>query len=130
MTSPLHEITLDLDSLQELRSLGEAVGQDLLSEVIGLFVQDTEQQLVRLHQAVATGDLLAVGQIVHKVKGGSGQLGARQLASSCSRLERSVAAGMPVGALDLDVVEQDYQSLRAALAEHASLVAPQLGGAS
>jgi HPt (histidine-containing phosphotransfer) domain-containing protein len=130
MTSPLHEITLDLDSLQELRSLGDAVGEDLLSEVIGLFVQDTEQQLVRLHQAVATGDVLAVGQIVHKVKGSSGQLGARQLASSCGRLERSVAAGMPVRALDLDVVEQDYLSLRAALAEHASLVAPQLGGAS
>lgn len=130
MTAPLHEITVDVGTLQELRSLGDSVGQDLLSEVIELFVQDTEQQLVLLHKAVATGDVVAVGQIVHKVKGSSGQLGARQFVSSCSRLERSVAAGFPVRALDLDVVEQDYLSLRAALAEHASLVAPQLGGAS
>ena len=130
MTAPLHEITVDLATLQELRSLGDSVGQDLLSEVIQLFVQDTGQQLLLLHQAAATGDVVAVGHIVHKVKGSSGQVGARQLVSSCSRLERSVAAGIPVRALDLDVVDQDYLSLRAALAEHASLVAPQLGGAS
>jgi HPt (histidine-containing phosphotransfer) domain-containing protein len=130
MTAPLHEITVDVGTLQELRSLGDSVGQDLLSEVIELFVQDTEEQLLLLHQAVATGDAVAVCQIVHKVKGSSGQVGARQFVSSCSRLERSVAAGTSVGALDLDVMEQDYLSLRAALAEHASLVAPQLGGAS
>jgi HPt (histidine-containing phosphotransfer) domain-containing protein len=121
------EITIDVGALQELRTLGEAVGQDLLSELIELFVEDTERQLVQLRHAAGTGDVVAVGQIAHNIKGGGGQLGARQLVSSCTRLERSAAVGLSSSTPDLTEVERDYVSFRAALTQHTSQAAPSIG---
>jgi HPt (histidine-containing phosphotransfer) domain-containing protein len=127
MTVPVHgvgsgtpsEITIDLATMEELRSLGEAVGVDLLSELVELFVEDTERLLVQLRHAAGAGDVVAVGQIAHNIKGGGGQLGARQLVSSCTRLERSASSGLSAARPDLAEVERDYLSFRAALTLHA-----------
>jgi HPt (histidine-containing phosphotransfer) domain-containing protein len=124
------ETTIDLGTMQELRSLGEAVGQDLLSELIELFVEDTERLLVQLRHAAGTGDVVAVGQIAHNIKGGGGQLGARQLVSSCTRLELSAASGLSSSRPDLTEVERDYLTFRAALTEHAPQAPSQAGGDS
>jgi HPt (histidine-containing phosphotransfer) domain-containing protein len=121
------ESTIDLDTMQELRSLGEAVGVDLLSELIELFVEDTERLLVDLRHAAGSGDVVAVGQIAHNIKGGGGQLGARQLVASCTRLERSATSGLSAARPDLAEVERDYLSFRAALTQHAPQ-APSVAG--
>jgi HPt (histidine-containing phosphotransfer) domain-containing protein len=123
------EITIDVAALDELRDLGDSVGQDLLSDLIELFVQDTERLLTQLRDAAGTGDIAAVGQIAHNIKGSSGQLGARQLVASCGRLE-SASAGSSLSAPDLHEVEEDYVSVRAALTQHSSRSGPRVGGAS
>jgi HPt (histidine-containing phosphotransfer) domain-containing protein len=123
------EDTFDVDALQELRTLGEAIGDELLPDLVELFVHDTELLLIQLHKAVAVGDVVAVGRIAHNIKGGGGQLGARQLASSCSRLELAAAAGpLSVIQTELHGVEMDYVELRRALRQQLSLWELHIGG--
>jgi HPt (histidine-containing phosphotransfer) domain-containing protein len=125
------ENTFDVAALQELRTLGEAIGQELLPDLVELFVQDTELLLIQLREAVEACDVVAVGRIAHNIKGGGGQLGARQLASSCSRLEQVAAAGLlSVSQTDLHEVEMDYVELRRALTQQLSQWELHLGGPS
>jgi HPt (histidine-containing phosphotransfer) domain-containing protein len=115
------ENTFDVAALQELRTLGEDIGQDLLPELVELFVQDTELLLVQLREAVEGCDVGAASRIAHNIKGGGGQLGARQLASSCSRLEQAAAAGFrAVSQTELHEVEMDFVELRRALTQQLS----------
>jgi histidine phosphotransfer protein HptB len=123
------ERTFDLAALEELRTLGESIGPEFLPELVDLFVQDTELLLVQLREAVEIRDVVAVGRIAHNIKGGGGQLGARQLASSCSRLERAADVGfLSVNQTDLHEVEMDYVELRHALRQQLSQWEPEFGG--
>lgn len=127
--TPEAESTFDLAALQELRTLGEGIGEEFLSELVDLFVQDTELLLIELREAVEVSDVVAVGRIAHNIKGSGGQLGARQLASSCSRLERAAAAGLgSVSQTDLYEVEMDYVELCRALRQQMSQWEPHFGG--
>jgi HPt (histidine-containing phosphotransfer) domain-containing protein len=115
------ESTFDLAALQELRTLGESIGPEFLPELVDLFVQDTELLLIELREAVEVRDVAAVGRIAHNIKGGGGQLGARQLALSCSRLERAADVGfLSVNQTDLHEVEMDYVELRRSLRQQLS----------
>jgi HPt (histidine-containing phosphotransfer) domain-containing protein len=129
MTTPMRpvgqtsgpESTFDLAALEELRALGESIGPEFLPELVDLFVQDTELLLAELRAAVELRDMDAVGRIAHNIKGGGGQLGARQLASSCTRLEQAAAIGnLSVNQTDLHGVEMDYVELRQALRQQMS----------
>jgi HPt (histidine-containing phosphotransfer) domain-containing protein len=125
------ESTFDLAALEELRTLGESIGPEFLPELFELFVQDTELLLVQLRAAVEVRDVDAVGHIAHNIKGGGGQFGARQLASSCSRLERAAEVGfLSVNQTDLHEVEMDYVELRHALRAQMSQWEPHFGGPS
>jgi HPt (histidine-containing phosphotransfer) domain-containing protein len=110
------ESTFDLAALEELRTLGKSIGPEFLPELVDLFEQDTELLLIELRAAAEVRDVDAVSRIAHNIKGGGGQLGARQLASSCSRLERACEVGsVSVNQTDLHEVEMDYIELRRAL---------------
>jgi HPt (histidine-containing phosphotransfer) domain-containing protein len=123
------ESTFDLAALQELRTLGESIGPEFLPELVDLFVQDTELLLIELREAVEVRDVVAVGRIAHNIKGGGGQLGARQLASSCSRLEQAAGVGfLSVDQTDLHEVEMNYVELRHALRLQMSQWEPHSGG--
>ncbi len=117
------EITLDPVVFEELRVLEEAGEESFLTELVGRFVEDTEQRLVQLRQAVAVGDAPAVGRIAHAIRGSVVQLGGQRLVSSCSRLEEKAEAGCLD--TDLEEVETDYQELRRTLREQVSSDARQ-----
>jgi HPt (histidine-containing phosphotransfer) domain-containing protein len=126
---PAPEDTFDLAALEELRALGESIGPEFLPDLVDLFVQDTELLLAELREAVELRDVDAVGRIAHNIKGGGGQLGARQLASSCTRLEQAAAIGsLSVSQTDLHGVEMDYVELCRALRKQMSQWEPHFGG--
>jgi HPt (histidine-containing phosphotransfer) domain-containing protein len=116
-------ITIDLAVFDEIRILDEATEDDLLADLIGQFVHDTEPLLVELRDALERSDAVAVGRIAHSIKGSCLQLGGRRLASSCGRLGlRATSGSLSGGERDLMEVEIDYKELRSSLAEQLSAV--------
>jgi PAS domain S-box-containing protein len=115
------EVTIDPVVFDELRALGAAGDQDLLTELVDAFVKDTEPLLVKLGEALEAGDAPTVGRIAHNIKGSCGQLGGRRLASSFDRLERRAnSGGLSLDRTDLQEVEADYLDLRRTLAQRLS----------
>jgi PAS domain S-box-containing protein len=123
---PDSETVIDPDIIEELRLLGGAGNQEFLAEIVGLFIENTDPLLDALNHAQAHGDSLAVGQIAHSIKGSSGQVGGRGLASACSRLEaRATSASVTQGPTDIHEVEQAYRDLCLSLTDQVSRAEPR-----
>jgi signal transduction histidine kinase/HPt (histidine-containing phosphotransfer) domain-containing protein/BarA-like signal transduction histidine kinase len=119
--SPITDMTIDVVILDQLHSLGETADDDFVRTLVDQFILDTEPLLVELRDAFTRDDAETVERIAHLIKGSSGQLGGRRLASSCGRLEGKAADGsLSDGAADLTAVEVDFRETRGALSRHAS----------
>ena len=84
-----------------------------LCDVIDSFLLTAEQNIATMKEAVAAGDLEAIHQAAHMVRGSSQQLGARKVGATCSLLERvdSVGNAAPL----VDALDEDLESARTAL---------------
>jgi two-component system, sensor histidine kinase and response regulator len=119
------EHTIDPVVFDDLQRLGESTKEGFVLEVVDRFVHDTEVLLLQLREAVGVGDALAVGRIVHSIKGSCSQLGGQRLAASCDRLEtKANARTLANGDVDLEEVELDYQALRHELRQRVALATP------
>jgi signal transduction histidine kinase/ActR/RegA family two-component response regulator len=115
------EVIIDPVVLEQLHVLGETTEKDFVGELIEQFARDTEPFLVELCDAFAAEDATAVVRIAHNMKGCSGQLGGRRLASSCGRLEQRAASGrLSDCGSDRHDVEVDYHATLGALSDHVS----------
>ncbi len=111
---------LDRAVVDELEALG---GEELLSELVTLFVSETTPLLAELRAAFESGDAAGVARLGHRVKGSSSQLGGSRLAAACSALEqRGLAGGLDGAQDDLRAVEDGFGALRQALQDR--LAAP------
>ena len=79
---------LDSATLETLRGLQEEGEDDLLSELIDLFLQDAPTRVAHLRQAIECEDWPAVASWAHSLRGSCGSLGALRMAEVCARLER------------------------------------------
>ena len=84
--------SLDPKSLAQIRELAE---QDPtgIAELVRLFLRDARTRLDSARAAATEGDLAAVGQTAHSLKGSSANLAAHNVAALCGELESSSAAG-------------------------------------
>jgi CheY-like chemotaxis protein len=112
------ETALDQAAFQELQQLGHVVESTFLVDLVEAFVEDTASLVMQLRNAHEGGDILAVMQIAHSIKGSSSQLGGRRLAEACAQLIRHPAAESERGMRD---VEEDFQELRYTLRRQLSL---------
>lgn len=102
-----------LDGLRSLQAEGEP---DLLSELIELFRTETPALVEAMEAAVAQGDPEKLWRAAHGLKGSSGTLGARRLASLSADLEKQGRSGSIDGAgRMLAELEQELQSVQQAL---------------
>ena len=108
MSTSVDAITIDRVIFDELRGFGD----EFVAHLIAQFVLHTESLLVRLADAVQSGDHSAAEVIAHTLKGSSAQLGGVRLALSCGRLEDKAVAGLPVSQNDLEEVAVEYENLR------------------
>ena len=108
---PSMEVILDPAVFDELRLLPEAARPAFLAELVELFAGGTASRLVELRAAVRRGDAQAVGRLAHVIKGSSGQLGGRRLASLCARFEEKATADALSG------VEPDVDEMTVAFDE-------------
>ena len=92
---------IDTETLAALRSLQEDGDDDLLAELIDLFLEDAPGRMAAIRAAVEASDWIALAERAHSLKGSCASLGAVHMASLCGRLEamgrdqaqRSDAAG-------------------------------------
>lgn len=103
---------MDLTVLEELRSLADD-GEDVVGDLVGLFLSDTPQHAAALRQAVLRNDAESVNRLAHKIKGGCKNLGLIQLIELTEELETRGARGALDGSLPLvDQVDAQLIQLR------------------
>jgi HPt (histidine-containing phosphotransfer) domain-containing protein len=88
----------------------------LLPELIELFRHETPHRLSALRAAFSAGNTSALTQEAHALKSGCAQLGARQMADLCQRLEIQGRIGsMQAAAPLLDELEREFPAVTEAL---------------
>jgi CheY-like chemotaxis protein len=107
---------LDRGVLDALGTLARPGAEDLAGKVARLYLQDAPVSLSALRAAVAGRDARGVRDAAHRLKSGSGNVGARTLARLLEDLERLGREQDLAGAAALLArVEAEYERVRAAL---------------
>jgi HPt (histidine-containing phosphotransfer) domain-containing protein len=105
---------LDPAALGRLR---ESVGDELVSELVDLFLADAPTQLGALREAVESGDAETARRAAHTLKSNGATFGADGFSERCRLLEDCAKAGDLEHAGDLLAgVEAGYRDVAAALA--------------
>src|SRR5262249_55349594 len=105
---------LDWMLLDQLR---DEVGAGVLRDVVAMFLEKAPSVLATLRDAATRGDVGAIREAAHKLKGTCAMLGARALAERCAELERlSVTGSVPDAADRVSAIEAAYHAVEAALA--------------
>ena len=105
---------LDLKTLQNLVELDDG-GHGLLSEMIGIFRQDTPRRIRDILDAAAKGDAEELSRTAHALKGGSGALGAKAMRYLAADLESLGRDGASNGSDLAAQLESTFQATLVAL---------------
>lgn len=94
---------------------------DLVRELVASFDVHVTQQLPELEQAVRGDDAKTTQFIAHRLRGTSGNIGARRMAFLCERLEELGRGGVTIGGRELvDDLWTEFARVRAALGSDAA----------
>ncbi len=88
---------LDNKVLDNIRALGGDDSDDILSQIVSIFLHDTPTQLEKLAEALRSGDTKSVQAIAHSLKSGCANLGAMRLSDVFKYLETQAREGCPFG---------------------------------
>jgi HPt (histidine-containing phosphotransfer) domain-containing protein len=78
---------IDLQAIENLRSLNPDDNDEFLRELTGIFLEDTPKRLAELDTSLVSGDIGAFTRAAHSIKGSASNLGAIQLRSAAEKLE-------------------------------------------
>ena len=110
---------LDPTVVAEIRALSSP-GEDVLAEIVGIFLADVPQQFQGLRAALAAGDLETTRQIAHRLRGTALGTGARRLADVCALVENAARDGdLDRAAAHAATLDDEFHCARVAL-EHAT----------
>ncbi len=103
-------------NLARLRSDWEG-DEAFVSYLLSMFAEQTPETVAQLRGAYAAGDLAAVGEWAHRLKGGAGIVGAAAMMEACGAIEAAVRGGRAseIGPL-LDLVGQETDRAYAEIA--------------
>jgi HPt (histidine-containing phosphotransfer) domain-containing protein len=87
------EAPIDRDVLARLRGLQDEDEADIVAELATMFLEDARSGLQTVEEALQKGDAPTIETVAHKLKGGSGNLGAGGLVGLFTRLEDMGASG-------------------------------------
>ena len=106
----------EADMLSHLSHLQDEHGDELVVELVELFVSNTPMLLTAMREALAHGDSDGLQQVAHTLKGSSSNLGAEPLTSLCAALEEHGQAGEMQEAVPLiDKLEQEFARVKLVL---------------
>lgn len=102
------KLSVDLSVLASLRDFQQAGEPDFVTELIDLFLRDTIWQLELVRTAVANNEVNEFRRLAHLVKGSSGNIGAKQLATLCDAMENNELPNGAAGSLLLEL-ENEFE---------------------
>ena len=115
---------IDLQVLEQMRTLRGNGGSNLVTRIIGVYLNDAPDRLRSMQEAVARGDAAGMGRTAHAFKSASANLGAKGLAELCLRMESLGRASSTTGADRLMTeIETEYRQVAAELKAHAGSAA-------
>lgn len=80
---------IDFAILRSLAELSSPEDDSLLLELTQLFSETTPELLLELRKAIEDGRTDAAARVAHRLKGSAANIGATQMAATCSVLEKS-----------------------------------------
>ena len=108
---------VDMKVLKAFEALQADDGSDLIVELIDLYLQDAPGRLKEIKEAAVANDWVRLKRAAHNLKGSSSNLGVRQVADICEKLEEAVSPESfeKVEAL-VQLLEYKFDKARQALA--------------
>jgi len=79
--------TVDLDAIENLRSLSPDDGDVFLKEILTIFLDDTPTRIAELHSNLKSGTVANFVRAAHSIKGSSSNVGASELRKIAEDLE-------------------------------------------
>ena len=83
----------DTGGIDWARLISRLVDEEMVREIVPVFVQDNRERLVQLRSAIKTGDAQEVKLYAHAIKGASANLGITELSQTAKTLEHLAADG-------------------------------------
>ena len=118
----VEDVTDDVVDWERLRVVREMCARwperDRWPEMLAMFLQDAEERVRQLGEAVESGDAGLVRDLAHSLKGSSATFGTPALHGLCHRLESMAGRG------DLDVAPDLVRALERACASVEHVLAP------
>ncbi|GEM_PF-4327629 len=116
-TPAQEEPLLDDRALAQIRALQQpGAGDNILSQVIQHYLQDSQTLVATLQTKLAEQDIPAIHRAAHTLKSSSANLGANRLADLCKVLESQARAGKIIDAnAQLTQLSAEHQRVCAAL---------------
>ena len=107
---------IDPATLASLRSLSDSEEDNVLGDLVGLFLRDMPAKLDQIETAAAQSRPVSLRECAHSLKGSASNLGARRLAGLCARLE-NLARGPSLAEATQSIPElrEEFQRVCAAL---------------
>jgi HPt (histidine-containing phosphotransfer) domain-containing protein len=78
---------VDMELLNAFEELQADDGTDLIVELIDLYLTDAPQRMLAIREAALANEWLLLKRAAHNLKGSSANLGIRQVAETCRKLE-------------------------------------------
>ncbi|HKO34907.1 MAG TPA: Hpt domain-containing protein [Pyrinomonadaceae bacterium] len=114
-TGALTSDMLDFQVLKAFEKVKSDDGSDIVIELIDLYLESASQGIVTMLNAAAEGDWALLKRTAHTLKGSSGTLGLRQIATICQDLEdASLSPGDDVPAL-VSLLESKFVEIKPVL---------------
>ncbi|HYD83286.1 MAG TPA: Hpt domain-containing protein, partial [Opitutus sp.] len=85
---------IDLQSIENLRSLNPDDNDEFLREIVTIYLEDTPQRIAELEQALGVADVAKFTRAAHSVKGSSSNVGAMVVRNVAEQLEHQSKQGL------------------------------------
>ena len=109
--SPLDETVLD-----NIRALQQEDMPDILSELIEIYLKESEKLIQTLSHSVETNDIEGMARSAHSLKSSSGNMGAMALAGLCKDMEENGKRRMMDHAVDnYNLIIAEYRRVQSGL---------------
>jgi CheY-like chemotaxis protein len=106
---------LDLELFADLRELAVAMSRPaFLRDLVDQYLVQIPYQLTELRESARRGDMTALGEAAHGLKGSSATIGATLVALECAAVEAAARAGQ-IGVQRLDRLSSELERAAAAL---------------